>query len=372
MGLADCVSIEDVQAAAVRIGSMAHKTPVVRCASLDAMAGEQTQGDVQLFFKCENVQRVGAFKFRGAANALAQLDEDARSRGVLTWSSGNHAQAIANAARMLGIKATIVMPTNAPAAKLEATRSYLASAPTGSDLVLYDPATQNREALGTDLAAKRGLSIIPPYDHPAVIAGAGTAALELFEEVGELDYVFVPCGGGGLLSGSAVVASALCPACKVIGVEPSLADDATRSFYTGTLHTVTNPPTIADGARTPWLGRYPYALVTRDVAGMCTVSEEAIVHAMQSIMTRAKLVVEPTGALGLAGVLAGDWSIASQTRQAARGTEPAHTDHATPPTTPTTRLFTPPSLSGKRIGIILSGGNVDLSMLAKLMNTNRS
>ncbi len=387
--LARCVTIADIKAAAARIGSMVHRTPVHTCSTLDAMAGEKAQATVRLFFKCENFQRVGAFKFRGAANALAQLDDDARSRGVLTWSSGNHAQAIAKAAAMLGVKATIVMPTNAPKAKLDATRSYLANAPAGSDIVLYDPTTQCREALGTELAAKQSMTIIPPYDHPAVIAGAGTAALELFDQVGPLDALYVPCGGGGLLSGSAVAAAALCPACKVIGVEPTLANDATRSVYTGTLHTVTNPPTIADGARTPWIGRYPYALVSRYVAGMCTVSEEAIVHAMTSIMTRAKLVVEPTGALGLAGVLAGDWSVATQTRQAAGDQDHSQSDHAnananapttsktptTPaatPTPPTARLFAPPKLGGKRIGIILSGGNVDLSMLARLMKPERS
>ena len=291
----------------------------------------------QVFVKCENLQRVGAFKFRGAYNALAQLDGEAKRRGVLTYSSGNHAQAIALAAARLGLPAVIVMPTSAPAVKLAATRGYLADAPTGSEIVEYDPATAVREELGALIARERGLTVIPPYDHPHVIAGQGTAALELLDEVGPLDRLFVCCGGGGLLSGSAIAAKALCGACRVIGVEPELADDATRSFRDGVLRTVRNPPTIADGARTPYLGRYTFAIVRALVDDMMTVSESEIASAMGLLMERLRVVVEPTGALATAGAI-------RAAREQAEG------------------------LAGSRVGVIISGGNVDLAAVSTLLN----
>jgi threo-3-hydroxy-L-aspartate ammonia-lyase len=278
-----------------------------------------------VFFKCENLQRAGAFKFRGAYNALSQLTPDERARGVLTFSSGNHAQAIALAGRLLGVPTSIVMPEDAPAVKLTATRGY------GGEVITYDRARESREELGRRLAAERGLVVIPPYDHPHVIAGQGTAAKELLEDVGPLDLLLAPCGGGGLLSGSALSARALLPGCRVIGVEPEQADDATRSFRTRTLHTVTNPDTIADGARTPSLGSLTFPLVLENVDDMVTVSDAAIVRAMRVLWERMKLVVEPTGALAAAALLEG----AVEAR-------------------------------GRRVGVILSGGNVDLAAVGAL------
>jgi threonine dehydratase len=279
----------------------------------------------RVFFKCENLQRAGAFKFRGAYNALSQLTPEERSRGVLTYSSGNHAQAIALAGRLLGVPTSIVMPADAPVVKLTATRGY------GGEVITYDRARESREELGRRLAAERGLVVIPPYDHAHVIAGQGTAALELLEDVGPLDLLLSPCGGGGLLSGTALSARALCPGCRVIGVEPEQADDATRSFRTRTLHTVTNPDTIADGARTPSLGSLTFPLVLENVDDMVTVSDAAIVRAMRVLWERMKLVVEPTGALAAAALLEG----AVEAR-------------------------------GRRVGVILSGGNVDLAAVGAL------
>jgi threonine dehydratase len=274
----------------------------------------------RVFLKCENFQRVGAFKFRGAYNALAQLDAGARRAGVLAYSSGNHAQAVALAGRILGMRTTIIMPNNAPAAKLAATRGY------GAEVILYDPAEVTREALAAQYKEERGMIVIPPYDHVDVVAGQGTAALELIEEVGPLDALLVPCGGGGLLSGSALAAKGMSKDCRVVGVEPELADDATRSFRTGQLNTVRNPATIADGLRTPSLGTITFPLVRSYVDDMVTVSESAIVDAMRFIWTRLKLVVEPSGAVALAPLLA-DTS----------------------------------AKYGARVGIIVSGGNVDIA-----------
>lgn len=307
------VTIADVRAAAARIAPHAHHTPVHTSRTVDDCLG------ARVFFKCENLQRVGAFKFRGAVNALLQLSPEARRRGVLAWSSGNHAQAMALAGRLLGVPTTLVMPEDAPAAKLAATRGY------GAEIVPYDRATTVREELGRALAAERGLTIIPPYDHPHVIAGQGTAALELLAAVPELDLVLAPCGGGGLLSGTAVAVKALRPQCAVIGVEPATADDATRSFRTGQLQTVHEPPTIADGARTPSLGTHTFPLVRRLVDDMVTVDDAALVRAMRLVWERMKLVIEPTAALPLAALLEG--KVAAQ---------------------------------GRRIGVVLSGGNVDL------------
>ncbi len=314
------VTFEDVRAAAARLEGVAHRTPVATSRTLDERLG------ARLFLKCENLQRAGAFKFRGAYNAIARLSPVERQRGILTYSSGNHAQAIALACRILGAQATIVMPENAPAAKRRATEGY------GARIVAYDPATAKREEIAEALRREGDPVLVPPYDHEDVIAGQGTAAKELFEEVGELDLLLVCCGGGGLLSGSALSARALSPRCRVIGVEPELADDATRSFKTGTLHTVSNPPTIADGARTPCLGTLTFPLVRQNVDDMVTVSDDDLVHAMRFAWERMKLVVEPTGVLGLAAAL--------------RGKVEA---------------------KGKRIGVILSGGNVDLGYAADLM-----
>lgn len=328
LSLAGSVTIDDVRAAAERLAGVARRTPVMTSRSLDEAAG------ASVFVKCENLQRVGAFKFRGAYNALSRLGPDERRRGVLAYSSGNHAQAVALAASLLGVPAVIVMPDNAPRVKLAATRSYLAAAPAGSEVVVYDHATTVREQLGAKIAGERGLAVVPPYDHPAVIAGQGTVALELLGEVGGLDAMFVCCGGGGLLSGCAVAGKAVCPSCRIVGVEPELADDATRSFRDGVLRTVRNPPTIADGARTPYLGRYTFALVRSLVDEMTTVSETELAGAMGLLMERLRVVVEPTGALAMAGVL----------RAAREGW-----------------------LRAGRVGVVISGGNVDLAEISALV-----
>jgi threonine dehydratase len=307
----------DVESAAKQIAGAAHKTPVATSRTVNARTG------AELFFKCENLQRAGAFKFRGAYNALSRLNADERRRGVVTFSSGNHAQAIALAGQVLNIPRVIVMPSDAPAVKRIATEGY------GGEVVLYDRDTEDREALGKRLATERGLTLIPPYDHPHIIAGQGTATRELIEEVGALDLLFVPCGGGGLLSGSAIAANAMEANCKVIGVEPAAGDDATRSFRTKQLQTVNNPKTVADGARTPSLGSLTFPLVLQYVADMVTVDDPTLLKTMFYLWERLKLVVEPTGALGAAAALEG--------------------------TTP---------IRGLRVGVILSGGNVDLTQVA--------
>jgi threonine dehydratase len=308
------VTYADVASAAERLAGRARRTPVLTSRHVDQRTG------VQVFFKCENFQRGGAFKFRGAFNALSRLDEGARSRGVLAYSSGNHAQAVALAGRLLGVPALIVMPEDAPQVKIEATRGY------GAQIVLYDKKTTVREELSQQIARERGLTIIPPYDHPDVVAGQGTAAKELIEELGPLDYLFVCVGGGGLISGCAIAANALSPGCQVIGVEPEAGDDATRSFHTKTLQTCHNPDTIADGARTPYLGKITFPLVLRYVNDMVTVSDTQLVGAMLFLWERMKIVVEPTGALGAAGLFE-------------------------------RKISVPP---GARVGVILSGGNVDV------------
>jgi threonine dehydratase len=307
----------DVESAARQIAGVAHKTPVATSRTVDAKTG------ATVFFKCENLQRGGAFKFRGAYNALSRLDADARRRGVVTFSSGNHAQAIALAGQVLDIPRVIVMPTDAPAVKRRATEGY------GGEVVQYDREREDREAIGRRLASERGLSLIPPYDHPHIIAGQGTAARELIEEVGALDYLFAPCGGGGLLSGTALAARALAPRCRVIGVEPAAGDDAARSFRTKSLQTVNNPKTVADGARTPSLGTLTLPLVLDNVDDVVTVDDPTLLRTMFYLWERLKLVVEPTGALGAAAALEGTTSI-----------------------------------RGARVGVILSGGNVDLTQIA--------
>jgi len=312
-----------VVAAAERLAGVVHETPVVTSRTLDARVG------AEVFLKCENLQRIGAFKIRGGYNALSQLSPDERKRGVLTWSSGNHAQAVALAGKLLGIATTIVMPQDAPAPKLAATRDY------GAEVVLYDRQKQVREELGRELAAARGLTIVPPYDHPHVIAGQGTVALELHRQAGPLDLLLAPVGGGGLLSGCGLATKHVAPSCRVIGVEPAAADDATRSFRTGELATVHEPETIADGARTPSLGSYTFPLVLRNVDAMVTVSEDAIREALRFLLERCKLVVEPTGALTVAALLSG----ALEAR-------------------------------GQRVGLVLSGGNLDLAALPRLLETS--
>ena len=312
------VQYADIAAAAERLAGHAHRTPVLTSRT----ANERTGAEV--FFKCENFQRAGAFKFRGAYNAMSQLRPEERRRGVLAYSSGNHAQAVALAGKLLGIRVVIVMPADAPSVKLEATRGY------GAEVVLYDKRKEVREEVAERVARERGLTMIPPFDHPHVIAGQGTAAKELIEETGPLDYLFVPCSGGGLISGCAVAASHLSSGCKVIGVEPEAGDDATRSFKTKTLQRCHNPDTIADGARTHALGKLTFPLVLGYVHDMVTVSDAELVRATLFLWERMKIVVEPTGALGAAGLFERRLPVA-----------------------------------GKRVGVILSGGNVDFKLLAE-------
>lgn len=308
-----------ILAASERLREHAHRTPIHRSRTLDALAG------AEVLLKCENFQRGGAFKFRGAFNAISLLSDEQRARGVITYSSGNHAQAIALAGRLLGAQTTVVMPDNAPAIKRAATEGY------GARVVPYDPATGDRQQIAEDLAAEHGYTIIPPYDDANIVAGQGTAALELIQDAGALDWLLVPCGGGGLLSGSAIAAKGLAPGCRVVGIEPEVADDATRSFHTRTLHTVHNPPTIADGTRTPSLGAVTFPLVLEYVDDMRTVSEDAIVEAVRFLFFRTKLVVEPSGALGVAALLSG----------------------AVP--------------ASGRVGVILSGGNIDGPTMARIL-----
>jgi threonine dehydratase len=312
------VAYADVAAAAERIAGHAHRTPVLTSRTVDERTG------AKVFFKCENLQRIGAFKFRGAYNALSQLAPAERGRGVLSFSSGNHAQAVALAGKLLGIRVTIVMPSDAPAVKIEATRGY------GAEVVLNDKRKETREEVAERIVLERGLTMIPPFDNPHVIAGQGTAAKELIEDAGKLDYLFVPVSGGGLISGCAVAAAHLSPGCKVIGVEPEAGDDATRSFRTKTLQTCYNPDTIADGARTHQLGNLTFPLILRYVSDMATVSDAEIVRAMLYLWERMKIIVEPTGALGAAGLF----------------------EHGLP-------------VAGKKVGVILSGGNVDFKSVVK-------
>jgi threonine dehydratase len=311
---------EDVLAAAKRLLGQAHRTPVLRSATADR------QLNAELFFKCENFQRMDAFKFRGAFNAISQFDERQRKAGVITFSSGNHAQAVALSARILGIPATILMPVDAPQAKIAATRGY------GGEVILFDRYQQDREALGAQLAGERGLTLIPPYDHPHVMAGQGTAALELIQEVGPLDVLLVPCGGGGLLSGSALAVRALAPKCKLYGVEPEAGNDGQQSLRKGEIVHIATPNTIADGAQTQHLGRFTFEVIRRDVDDILTATDPQLIEAMKFFAERMKIVVEPTGCLGFAAAC-----------------------HAGLP------------LQGKRVGVILSGGNVDLARFAQLV-----
>ena len=310
----------DVAAAAGRIKGHAHHTPVLRSSTMDQRLG------AQVFFKCENFQRMGAFKFRGAFNALSRFDAAQRTAGAIAFSSGNHAQAIALSARLLGIPAVILMPADAPQAKIDATRGY------GGEVILFDRFKQDREVLTREIAAQRGMTLIPPFDHADVIAGQGTAAKELFEQVGALDYLFVCMGGGGLLSGSALSARALSAHCAVLGVEPEAGNDGQQSFRSGAIVHIPTPTTIADGAQTQAVGELTFAIIRRDVQDVLTVSDAQLVQAMRFYAERMKMIVEPTGCLSLAAVC-----------------------HAGLP------------LQGKRVGVIVSGGNVDLQRFGQLL-----
>lgn len=314
----------DVEAAATRIDGIAHRTPVQTSRTLNELVG----GEV--FVKCENFQRMGAFKFRGAFNALSKFSPEQRRAGVVAFSSGNHAQGIALSAKILGIPATIIMPHDAPAAKVAATKGY------GAHVVVYDRYSEDREAIGKRLAQEQGLTLIPPYDHPDVLAGQGTAAKELFEEVGALDYLFVPLGGGGLLSGTALSTRALAPKCVLYGVEPEAGNDGQQSLRSGSIVHIDTPKTIADGAQTQHLGNYTFGIIKRDVDDILTASDADLVNAMQFFAARMKMIVEPTGCLGLAGA-----------------------------------LNVKDSLKGKRVGVIISGGNIDLERFCSMVTQGR-
>jgi threo-3-hydroxy-L-aspartate ammonia-lyase len=310
-------TFQDVLAASERIKGHAHRTPVMTSLTVNKELG------AEVFFKCENLQRMGAFKFRGAFNALSKFDDEQRRAGVVAFSSGNHAQAIALSASLLGMPATIVMPHDAPAAKVAATKGY------GGNVVIYDRYREDREQIGRELAQRHGLTLIPPYDHPDVIAGQGTAAKELFEDVGPLDAFFVGLGGGGLLAGSALSTRALAPDCELYGVEPEAGNDGQQSFRSGAIVHIDTPKTIADGAQSQQLGNYTFPIIMRDVHDVFTVSDAQLVECMHFFASRMKLVVEPTGCLGFA---------------AARENKL--------------------QLQGKRIGVLISGGNVDLQWFA--------
>jgi len=314
------ISFDDIAAAHDRIRAEAHRTPVLTSTTADGRVGGH------LFFKCENFQRMGAFKFRGAYNAIAQFTPAQRAGGVVAFSSGNHAQGIALSARILGVKAVILMPTDAPAIKVAATRGY------GAEVVLYDRYTEDRDAIGKRLADERGLTLISPYDHPHVMAGQGTVAKELIEEVGPLDVLLVPLGGGGLLSGCATAAKAMSPGCAVIGVEPEAGNDGQQSFRSGRIVRIDTPKTIADGAQTQFLGQYTFPVIRQRVDDVLTVGDDELAAAMKFFAIRMKMIVEPTGCLGAAAAFGGQLD-----------------------------------LRGKRVGIVLTGGNVDMARFASLI-----
>jgi threonine dehydratase len=318
--MAELPTYVDVQAASGRIQGVAHRTPVLTSRFVDDEIG------ATVFFKCENFQRMGAFKFRGAYNALSQFSTDQRAAGVLTFSSGNHAQAIALAARELGIPATIVMPIDAPVTKVRATQGY------GGTVVTYDRYSEDREEIGRRLAEQRGYTIVPPFDHPDVIAGQGTAAKELIDEVGQLDVILTPLGGGGLLAGTALTVRSLIPEAKLFGVEPDAGNDGQQSFQTGSIVRIEVPRTIADGAQTQALGKLTFGIIKRDVDAILTATDDQLRVAMRTFASRMKIVVEPTGALAYAAVRA----------------NPEH-------------------FARKRIGIVISGGNIDLADLGAIL-----
>ena len=317
--MGDLPTHADVEAAARRIAGHARATPVMTSRNVDAASG------ASVFFKCENFQRTGSFKFRGAFNALASLDAQARARGVIAFSSGNHAQAVALAAQILGMQATIVMPNDAPTSKMQATRGY------GAQVIVYDRYRDDREAIAQRLAADRGAAVIPPFDHPDVIAGQGTLAAELIDEVGPLDSLYVCMGGGGLLSGCALAAKALAPGCKVFGVEPEAGNDGQRSFRQGAIVRIEVPKTIADGAQTQAIGVRTFEIIRRDVTDILTASDAELIDCMRFFFTRMKIVVEPTGCLAFAAAKA-------------LGRK----------------------LAGQRVGVVISGGNVDPERMLNL------
>jgi threonine dehydratase len=310
----------DVEAAARRLEGVAHRTPVITSRTVDQRTG------AQVFFKCENLQRAGAFKIRGAYSTMAALPTEERSRGVLAFSSGNHAQAIALAGSLLGIATTIVMPRDAPTIKVDATRGY------GAEVIFYERHGEDREVIARRLTAERGYVLIPPYDHPGVIAGQGTATLELLSEVRDLDALFVCLGGGGLLAGAALVAAQLAPRCRVIGVEPEAGNDGQQSFAAGRIVHIPVPSSIADGALTPHLGEHTFPIIREKVRAIVTVSDAQLVATMKLLAERAKIIVEPTGCLAAAAVLSGSFH-----------------------------------RPGERIGVVLSGGNIDLTRFAQLV-----
>ena len=313
-------TFDDLNAAARRLEGIAHRTPVLRSTSADESTG------AQVFFKCENLQRTGSFKFRGAYNTLAQFTPEQRERGVLAFSAGNHAQAIALSARLLDMPAVIVMPEDAPATKMAATREY------GAQVVTYNRYTEDREAISRRLAQERGMTLVPPFDHPHVIAGQGTAAMELLEEVPGLDYLFVCVGGGGLLAGSTLAAQAMAPGCRLVGVEPEAGNDGQQSFKAGHIVQIPTPHTIADGAQTQALGQLTFPIIAEGVEDMVTATDEQLVQALRFFAERMKIVVEPTGALAFAGVRNGSVDV-----------------------------------RGKRVGVLISGGNVDLPRYARFL-----
>jgi threo-3-hydroxy-L-aspartate ammonia-lyase len=316
------VNFSDVALAHERIKPAVHRTPVLRSATVDAMTG------AQVFFKPECLQRMGAFKIRGAYNALSQLSAEERKRGVVAFSSGNHAQAVALSGRLLGVPATIVMPTDAPKVKLDATRGY------GAEVVMYDASNEDRQKIAERLASERGLTVIPPFDHPHILAGQGTAAKELIEDAGALDVLMVPCGGGGLLSGCAIAARHLSPKCRVIGVEPAEGDDGLRAFRAGRIVQIPLPKTIADGARTMALGKITFALIQKHVDDFFTVTDAQLLKWMPFLWERMKIVVEPTGTLAAAALLENKLDV-----------------------------------KGKRVGVVLSGGNVDIVQMAAMIRS---
>ena len=319
------ITLDDVRDAAAQLKGVAHRTPVLRSRTLDELVG------AEVFLKCENFQRIGAFKFRGAYNAASRLTPEQLARGIAAYSSGNHAQAVALAARELGTTAVIVMPEDTPASKLAATAGY------GAEIVTYDRYTGDRVAIGEALAAERGLSLIPPYEHPHVMAGQGTAALELVEEVGELDAVLTPVGGGGLIAGTATAVKGLHPRTRVIGVEPEAGDDTKRSLEAGRRVTIPVPRTIADGQAAETPGELTFSVNRRLVDEIALVSDEQIKDAMRFAFERLKIVVEPSGATPLAALLAG---------RAGRVTG--------------------------RVGMIVSGGNIGAERFAQLCGSGSS
>lgn len=315
-------SFDNVADAAQRLKGIAQRTPVLRSSTADG------QLKAQFFFKCENLQRTGSFKFRGAFNTLSQFNEEQRRHGVLAFSAGNHAQAIALSARLLDIPATVVMPEDAPATKMAATRAY------GAQVVTYDRYNEDREAISRKLAHDRGLTLVPPFDHPDVIAGQGTAAMELFEDVPNLDLLFVCVGGGGLLAGSILAAQGLAPHCRLVGVEPEAGNDGQQSVKAGHIVHIPTPRTIADGAQSQALGQLTFPIIAKGVHAMVTATDLQLVDAVQFFAERMKIVVEPTGALSFAGARHGGID-----------------------------------LHGARVGILISGGNMDMARLARFLSS---